>query len=151
MPGRSSNGFSLLELIIVIIIVGVLASLALPRYFVMIETSRVTEALTHIKALREALYRYKYSNNGYYFGAHLDQDENTLAIDNPNDDPQRHFTYVVNVGLNDWFQIMAIRNTYENSDPNMTVHSWIWYEELNGQPEWKTFGFYKRLHLPGDN
>ena len=48
------SGFTLLEIIIVIIIVGVLASLALPRLFNTIEYSRSTEALNTIGVLKRA-------------------------------------------------------------------------------------------------
>ena len=45
---NNKSGFTLLEIIIVIIIVGVLASLALPRLFDTIEFSRSTEALEYM-------------------------------------------------------------------------------------------------------
>jgi len=49
---NKTSGFTLLEIIIVIIIVGVLASLALPRLFNTIEYSRSTEALNVIGGLK---------------------------------------------------------------------------------------------------
>ncbi len=49
---NNKSGFTLLEIIIVIIIVGVLASLALPRLFNTIEYSRSTEALNSIGVLK---------------------------------------------------------------------------------------------------
>ena len=51
---NNRSGFTLLEIIIVIIIVGVLASLALPRLFNTIEFSRSTEALNAIGILKRA-------------------------------------------------------------------------------------------------
>ena len=51
---NNRSGFTLLEIIIVIIIVGVLASLALPRLFNTIEFSRSTEALYAIGFLKRA-------------------------------------------------------------------------------------------------
>jgi len=49
---NNKSGFTLLEVIIVIIIVGVLASLALPRLFNTVEFSRSTEALNVIGGLK---------------------------------------------------------------------------------------------------
>ncbi len=49
---KNRSGFTLLEIIIVIIIVGVLASLALPRFFNTIEYARSTEALNMIGTLK---------------------------------------------------------------------------------------------------
>ena len=51
---NKKSGFTLLEIIIVIIIVGVLASLALPRLFNTIEFSRSTEALNAIGLSKRA-------------------------------------------------------------------------------------------------
>ena len=51
---NNRSGFTLLEIIIVIIIVGVLASLALPRFFQTIAFSRSTEALNAIGVLKRA-------------------------------------------------------------------------------------------------
>lgn len=49
---NKKSGFTLLEIIIVIIIVGVLASLALPRFFNTIAYSRSSEALNAIGVLK---------------------------------------------------------------------------------------------------
>jgi type IV pilus assembly protein PilA len=54
---NKKSGFTLLEIIIVIIIVGVLASLALPRFFTTIEYSRSTEALTNLGVIRKSVER----------------------------------------------------------------------------------------------
>ncbi len=52
---NNKSGFTLLEIIIVIIIVGVLASLALPRFFETVEFSRSTEAMAYIGAIKRGL------------------------------------------------------------------------------------------------
>lgn len=52
---KNKSGFTLLEIIIVIIIVGVLASLALPRFFETVEFSRSSEAVTYIGAIKRGL------------------------------------------------------------------------------------------------
>ena len=54
---NNKSGFTLLEIIIVIIIVGVLASLALPRLFSTVEFSRSTEALNAIGMIRKSMER----------------------------------------------------------------------------------------------
>ena len=83
------GGFTLLEIIIVIIIVGVLASLALPRFFNLIEFSRSTEALTNIGAIRQAMERCYLMNNGKYGPC----TKSKLDIDDPDTSPNAHFTY----------------------------------------------------------
>ena len=52
---NNKSGFTLLEIIIVIIIVGVLASLALPKLFQNITFSKSAEAMNMIGAMRRAI------------------------------------------------------------------------------------------------
>jgi len=55
---RKKSAFTLLELIIVVIVIGILASLALPRYLIVVEKSRAAEAKSILKDIRMAQARY---------------------------------------------------------------------------------------------
>lgn len=57
------RGFTLLELIVVIIIVGILASIAVPTYFRAVERGRSGEGLSLLGVLRSAQMRY-YAQHG---------------------------------------------------------------------------------------
>lgn len=68
MPRLNKNkcgGFTLLEILIVVVIVGVLATVALPTYSVHIERVRASEGVQLLSALLAAQERYRQENNSY--------------------------------------------------------------------------------------
>jgi prepilin-type N-terminal cleavage/methylation domain-containing protein len=57
MSKRSTNrkGFTLIELMIVVAIIGILAAIAIPQYVKYVKRSRTAEALTHVQMAYNAL------------------------------------------------------------------------------------------------
>ncbi len=62
---RSKTGFTLIELLVVVLIMGILTSIAVPQYQLVVEKSRVAEALINLRAIRNAQEEY-YLANGVY-------------------------------------------------------------------------------------
>ena len=83
------KGFTLLELLIVVIIIGILVVIALPQYMKTIEKARSVEAVINIGSLRVAIERYWYERGS------VTSDLDNLAIDNPNDQVERLFYYTI--------------------------------------------------------
>ncbi len=111
------KGFTLLELIIVIIIVGVLASLALPRFFSMVEFARSAEAMSSLMTVRQSILRCgQYNNN--YMGCDTFAD---IDIDDPGSEPGAHFSYAWTVTSADAFTVTATRNTINGGSAGDTV------------------------------
>ncbi len=105
---NNKSGFTLLEIIIVIIIVGVLASLALPKFFQTVEFSKSTEALTTIGTLRGALERcYLQLDPSTYVGctiANLDVSNPSFTVN-----PSALFNYTIAAQSGVGYAITATR------------------------------------------
>ena len=62
---KIKKGFTLLEIIMLMIVVGVLTALALPKFFSIIEFSRSTEAFDSLNVLRNSMQRCYLSTQDY--------------------------------------------------------------------------------------
>ena len=60
------RGFTLLEILIVVIIVGIMATVAMPQFTKMIERAKEAEAMSNLSAVRAAQKVYALDNNGAY-------------------------------------------------------------------------------------
>ena len=59
MTGMFSWGFTLIELIVVVAIIGILLSIAMPAYFSYIDEARVTRAISEIGLLQREIIEYQ--------------------------------------------------------------------------------------------
>ena len=62
MLKNCKKGFTLLELLVVVLIIGILAGIALPQYNKAVEKAKLTEALMNFKTIKESVDRYILAN-----------------------------------------------------------------------------------------
>ena len=118
-------GFTLTELLVVMIIVGIMTTLALPMFVKTIEKAKLGEAGTNLNLIRtgEKIY---YLDFGYFSGTGTAEDPiGKLNIENPNTATSAYFTYTIETaaGLTSDFTARAQR---KNTAPN--PYSTYYYE-----------------------
>ncbi len=114
----SKLGFTLLEVLIVIVILGVLAGLAVPVYKGQVEKSRKAEAIRFLDATRESEMRYRALNNTYTNQqASLDFDPNIAT-----GGQALHFAYNISIGNASQLVVRAKRNTLHGGDGSSAVY-----------------------------
>ncbi len=106
---KNKQGFTLLEVVIVIIIVGVLAGLALPLFFKTVEYARGTEALASLSAVRQAMERCYVQKNTYVDCS----DFTNLYLEDPGTASNAHFSYSFVGVTGTTYTIRATRNTLD--------------------------------------
>ena len=68
---KSRKGFTLVELAVVIVIIGVLAAFGVPQFLKSVERSKCAEAFNYLSAVRSAEERFL-AKNGIYWGGTFD-------------------------------------------------------------------------------
>jgi prepilin-type N-terminal cleavage/methylation domain-containing protein len=69
---RARKGFTLVELAVVIVIIGVLAAFGVPRFLKSVERSKAAEAFNYLSAVRDSEERYQAQNGTYVDVGSLD-------------------------------------------------------------------------------
>ena len=73
---KNKKGFTLLELLVVVLIIGILASIALPQYRRAVEKAKLSDALIKGKAIKESIERYFLASD-----SHCDPDHYADCLD----------------------------------------------------------------------
>lgn len=66
-PGKNRRGFTLVELTVVILIIGVIATIAAPKFFDSLDDAKDNAAVSSLATVRNTIQLYK-ANNGAYPG-----------------------------------------------------------------------------------
>ena len=141
---NSSNGFSLLELMVVVIIVGALAGIALPRFFNTVEYIRSAEAVVGISAIRSSIERCYLETMDYskcLFKKNPGKITN-IDVQDPGDSPNAHFSYKKQQPPpKKFFSIIATRNSRDRGVEGDEVK----LQQKDGKLKWSGTGAFSRM------
>lgn len=105
-----NKGFTLIELMVTVAILGVVASIAIPAYTGYLKTARETEAKNNIAAFILAQEEYFLEENDYFAGANVTQlntNSNGLWSVSPGADGNVNFTYATSGVTSTTYGIIA--------------------------------------------
>lgn len=122
----AKKGFTLLEVLIVVIIIGILAAISLPQYTATLEKSRSGEASTNVGSIRTAIDRYWYQNSS------CPSTFDNLDIDNPNDVTNALYVYSITDDGTD-ASTRAYTVTAERSGASGTWVKWTQTDNNDGK------------------
>jgi len=130
---KVKDGFTMLELIMVIIIIGILATLAIPQYTSFMEKARASEAVNTIGAIKTAQSMYQLET-GNYATALAD-----LDIDAPTAGAITFWTYAVTGGGSgvDNYTVTATRTSKKAATGIATQTIVLDWDDSDGE-DWTT-------------
>ena len=117
LTGLTRRGFTLIELVIVIAIIGVLCSIAIPAYYSFIEKAKITKAVSDIGTLERGILEWKMDNGDLPLTLEKIASDNLL---DPWGNPYQFFNYSTGTGngkkrqdqsmvpINDFFDLYSM-------------------------------------------
>lgn len=131
----NKQSFTLVELIIVVIIVGILASLGLTQYNLVVERSRTTEAKARIGVMRNLACAYYFEHGS--FDALQGDDVGAESGCNANS----YYWFRLGTPGSDYIRLVAERCTSGGKPPNASLkyYYFLQYYPGTGQSKWCCF------------
>lgn len=126
MMKHKAMGFTLIEVMIAVVVIGILAAIAYPSYIEQVRKSRRADATTALLTAAQTLERF-YTENNTYATATAAAAGGTIPNWAPADRPAAQATYIISLPAADLtansFRIVATRTGVQASDTNCGDYS----------------------------
>ena len=85
MKIKNKKGFTLIEVLVVVLIIGILAAVALPQYRIAVAKSKIASMLPIMRAWKDAYTEYSLRHDEYLDENYNEPDADTLGVNWPSD------------------------------------------------------------------
>jgi len=141
------HAFTLIELLIVLVIIGIVAVLAIPRFRVVLINMRGAEAMTNVRALADSVWRY-YQETGDFPPVNPPHVLLPDSLDAKILNPSKYFTYSYSRGVDSNGHATIQVEAQQDMTPQMMIpgvinlyricyffypYPGVWYDEGAGQ------------------
>ena len=131
----SKKGFTLVELLMVVIIIGILVTLAVPNYYRSVERAKAGKAKAAMDGIRKAELQYRAFNDEYT--ATLDPDLTDFDLPGDlQDGNDSDWTYTITQNTTDTLEITATRDNGPHAGDTVTMDQDGTYTNVAGHAEW---------------
>ncbi len=125
MPLNNKKGFTIIEVLATLLIIGILGAIAIPSYYKYIRKARVSEALTNLNTI--ATYQKTYFNEARHYlcltanpvevskGGEKQEFDPYLSAGNPASDHWHHLGNIVPSGTKVYFQYRGWAGRFDSS------------------------------------
>lgn len=130
------KGFTLVELLMVVIIIGILVTLAIPNYYRSVERAKAGKAKAAMDAVRKSELQYRAFNDEYTAVLDPDLTDFDLPGDIADDGDDGDWTYTITANTTDTLEITATRNNGPHAGDTVTLDQDGLYTNVGTHPEW---------------